>query len=518
MNDKAWTTQTWMRCRWLVAALAAVCGNAAAVTFNYDTYRQITPPEDATFRLGTFYSTITFSQSVGYRYVITTGSGTSYLFGNKLGTIRKDGSDFPLVTSLSLHNYYIISKTSDFDLSFKISYNHFPLETEEDYWGFDLLDQGLTVNLGKFSATLQEEGWTAGYSSDAYSLYGSEQGYSMAANISTEFEVSRFVKSKIYDRPTLKTEYVDARGYSDTYSGRKYQYFNNIFGINLDWLMTSDQNLGLAVSRADNIPLNDSTFTNQRSVIYQASALYEHKINDDLLVGLKAALTLREYPDGYRGEQVQHSYETYTKWQATPDTTLELGAGVAFATLSDAGAYETNGSISTYIGRATIKTELARDLWHSLGYRRELQAGFNAGLETIDEYRYSIYYSPKNEWNISISTAWRDTQPELSTLNAYADWTTQLAFSYPLSEDLTLHLTGTYNQRKNEETGTNTTTDLTLYNDYNTLTATLGLTYALSKRTTLSAYAQNSSRTSDEPSLEYSRYTFGVTLTYTYTF
>lgn len=519
MSNPMRTTWRGTRRGWLAAAaLAAVCGNVMAVTFRYDTYREVTAPEDATFRLGPFYSTIRFSQSVGYRYVTTSGSGAAYLFGNNLGTIRKDGSDFPLVSSLSLGNYYIINKTSDFDFSFKISYHHFPMETEEDYWGFDLIDQGLTVSLGNFSATMRKDGWTAGYSADSYSMYSSEKGYGMSANISSEFELTRFVKGKLYDRPSVKTEYIDARGYSDTYSGRKYQYFNNIAGFDLDWQMTADQSLGSTISRSDTIPFSSSSFTNQRSVVYQASGIYERKLSEDLLAGLKATLTLREYPNSNRGDQIQHSYEIFAKWQATPDSTIELGGGVSYAKLSGAGAYETNGTLKTIIGRATLTTELSKKLWHSLGYRRELQAGFSAGLETIDEYRYSIYYTSANEWNIGISTGWRATQPELSTLTAYTDWTTQFSSSYPITDDLTLHLTGAYNQRRNDETGTNTTTDLTLYNDYNTLSANLGLTYVLSKRTTLAAYAQYTGRTSDAASLEYERYTTGVTLTYTYTF
>lgn len=489
-----------------------------AVTFRYETYREITAPEDATWRLGTFYQTIKVSQSVGYRYVTTTGSGASYLFGNNLGTIRKDGSDFPLVTSLSLGNYYIINRTADFDFSFKLSYSHFPLETEEDYWGFDLIDQGLTVSLGNFSATMRKDGWTAGYSADSYSMYSSEKGYGMAANFSSEFELTRFVKGKLYDQPSVKTEYLDARGYSDTYSGRKYQYFKNTAGYDMDWQMTADQSLGTTISRTDTIPFSNTSYTNQRSVVYQASAIYQRKLNQDLIGGLKATLYLREYPDSNRGDQIQHSYEVFAQWDLTPDSTLELASGVSFAKLSSAGSYETNGTFSTLIGRATLKTELSKKLWHSLGYRRELQAGFNAGLETIDEYRYSIYYTSANEWNVGFSTAWRETTPELSSINAYDDWITQLSTSYPITDDMTLHLTGIYSQRRNEKDGSSALNDLTLYNDYDTLTATLGLTYILSRRTTLATYVQYSGRSSEAASLEYARYTTGVTLTYTYTF
>ena len=44
--------------------------------------QRTTIPEDATFQIGPLYSTVYFTQSIGYRYVRTSGPGADYLYTN----------------------------------------------------------------------------------------------------------------------------------------------------------------------------------------------------------------------------------------------------------------------------------------------------------------------------------------------------------------------------------------------------------------------------------------------------
>ncbi len=161
------------------AAALLLCLSVASVQaqgLRFGNHREIQPPEYALLRIGPFYSNVTFSQLVGYRYVSTQGTGVDYVFGTRRGRFKEDGSELPLITTLSLRNYLIVTRNMDVDLSLRLQNEYYPLDTQENEFFFDLTDE------------------------------------SVAGNFSTEFRITPFVRGRVYDNMLYKPDYLDVRG------------------------------------------------------------------------------------------------------------------------------------------------------------------------------------------------------------------------------------------------------------------------------------------------------------------
>jgi len=117
---------------------------AEAQMLRYDQHRELKPPDYATLRLGPFYSDLFFSQTAGFRYTRSEGTGTDFLFGNNRGVIKKDGSEYPLVARLDARNYVLISRHMDLDISFSLGYAYYPMETQENEFFFDISGEGVS--------------------------------------------------------------------------------------------------------------------------------------------------------------------------------------------------------------------------------------------------------------------------------------------------------------------------------------------------------------------------------------
>ena len=127
---------------------------------------------------------MTFSQSVGYRYMESSGSGVDFLYQNDLGTIKTNGSDFPLVSTLDFRNYLLISEHTDLDISFKASYVYYPMKTEDNQFLIDLAEEGAVGDL------------------------------------SMEFMPTPFIKGTLYNSAVYHVDYVDSRGILDRLAAR----------------------------------------------------------------------------------------------------------------------------------------------------------------------------------------------------------------------------------------------------------------------------------------------------------
>jgi hypothetical protein len=202
--------------------------------------REIQPPEYATLRLGPFYSNITFDQSAGYRYTRSEGTGTDFLYGNNRGIIEEDGGEFPLVSRLDARNYLMISRHMDLDISFSLGYAHFPLETQEDEFFFDIAEEGA------------------------------------AGSISMEFYITKYVRGMVSDDITYRTDYIDLRGIEDNYGGSSYEHLENKLKLTADWLMDETKNLGAELSRED-LWVMDEQFEDQEHVTLMESLFYEQQ-------------------------------------------------------------------------------------------------------------------------------------------------------------------------------------------------------------------------------------------------
>jgi len=493
--------------------------SAGAQSLRYDTYRELAIPPEASFRLGPFYSEMRYIQGVGYRYVTTSGDGADQIFADNEGEIKKDGSDFPLSATIYSRNYVLLNPDTDLDITFQVRFIYFPLDTQSDEWALELADEGESTRFGDFTFRLMREGWFGGYSKDDYSLNSSGNGEVYSANIGSEMALTPYVKARVYTRPSYSVEYLDSRGYRDYQTGQKYTSFQNTVGVDMDWLITRDKDLSLSVDRTDTLPQTTNAVGNQESVIQRAQASIEKHFESDWLIGARVGVISRDYTDKTRGSQFQTDSAGFLVGQLTSFSTLSTSLGYSQDKLSNAGDFETDGTSESVVGGVTLRTQLAKKFWHSIGFSRELTGGYQAGADQVDAYRYSIFGS-FDRTDVGLSTALRDITPDLTTVNAYRDWVTQMTLTQRLSDLLALHFSAAYDKRMNGQltSGAPNEDDLTVVDDYDTLTLVVGTSYLWTKRTTISGFVQHVARVSEDPLLEFERETISLSLTWSYSF
>jgi hypothetical protein len=490
-----------------------------AQTLRFDSYHEPQPPEGANLRLGAFYSDLAFEQSVGYRYTRSSGAGGDYLYREDLGRVRKDGSDFPMVSRLSFRNYLIIGKYMDLDFSFDLRYSYFPMGTEDNEFAVEYSGPGFSAQMGSFSFGMTKDAWQGSYNGRQSSAYTGSEGSGFLANLSSDFQLTPFLRGRIYDNPSYRVDYVDDRGIRDPMSGRKYPVIQNVVGLDMDWLMAQDKNMAYSASRTDTIPQEDY-FDAQRSVIYRQSLAYQQQLNPVAAGGARADYTWRDY-QGRRGLQRQQDYLGFLSVDLTENTLVRTSLGYSMAELSDAGANETNGVSDSVIGAINVSSKLSDRATHSLGYSRSQRGGFTAGLEIVDALNYGLSWG--NElWSVGFLSAYEIVETRLSGESNYRDWVNQLTASRALSPDLTMTLATAYSLRHNEtlQDGAGSTGEeaVMLQNDYDTWASNIGLTYLLTEHLVAYTYVDHTVRTSDASDLKFTRDTAGVTLVYRYDF
>ena len=487
--------------------LAAACGllflavSVDAQTLNFANHRDITVPDYATLRIGPFYSTMTFSQSIGCRYTTSSGNGTEFLFDNNRGQFKKDGSDIPMVSSLSFRNYLLISQSMDMDMSVTMTYYHYPMGTQADDFEVNLADQGIN------------------------------------GNFSTEFELTPVVKGTGYDRLIYRADYIDTRGRSDLYGGSQYKHLDNTVGVNLDWLMMDDRDMTLKASREDNIPMEGDNFKDQRLVSYNETIGYQQKFWDFVTAGLDAAYTEDSYPSATnnRPDSFEQTYTAYSTVRLTGATVGKASLGYSLGSVSGntelgLGDQIAPGSYGTVVGGISFQTQLSKSLSQSLSFARSQQAGFNTSFERDDSFAYNLTW--KGELTQASLFSTLSTVDPLSTnVNKYSDWSSGVSVAYPVylglpliyGEDngqyVTLHLSSSYDMRDNGVLSPTVSQEPEWQNNYSTWISTIGASAPfIAADLTLSADVQHIARISDNTQLAYTREIFEVTVTYTHQF
>ena len=501
----------------VVTVLLLAITRAGAQTLRFDTYREPQAPENANLRIGSFYSDWVFDQAIGYRYIRSSGDGATYLHDQRFGRVRKDGSDFPMVSRLGFRNYLLVSKYMDVDCSFDLRYSYFPMGTEDNEFTLEFADPGLSARMGSFTFGATEDGWLGTYSDRGNRAYTGSEGYGFMANLSSDFQLTPVVRGRVYDNPSYRVDYVDDRGYTDFLSGRKYPVFQNVVGVDLDWLMAKDKNLSYSANRTDTLP-QDDYFKDQKSVVYRQSLIYQQQLNPVAAGGVRADYWWRDYY-GRRGNQFQQDYAGFLTAALSEDTTFSGTLGYSTANLRDAGAYENEGSSDAYVGSALLSSRLSQSLVHRLGLSRQQRAGFQGGLEIVNAFTYALTWH-QDLWSAGFQSNYEAVDPRLSRSAGYRDWVNQVSVSRLLSPDLTATLATAYLQRQNDDVKSGDAGEgvLMLTNDYNTWVTNLGLNYVLSQYWTAYAYAEHLVRYSNNPGLEFSRDIVGVTLVYRYDF
>ena len=468
--------------------------------------REVAIPDYAVIRIGPFYSSATFSQSLGYRWTRSSGTGTDFLVANRRGAIREDGSEFPIISTLSLRNYLLITRNTDLDASIRISYEYYPLDTQEDEFNIDLVEEG---------------------------IYGT---------LSMEYRLTPYVKGTLFDHFTYRTDFVDTRGLTDTYGGQRYEYINNRFGTRLDWLLASDKNVGLNLSRTDRIPQSDG-FENQESTAYNEALVYEYRLFPRFVIGASAGATQTDYEVEERPDTSLYNYSIFGRYnygetgeegvrvRLTDLSTLSFGLGYsagvgaerAFTgtgteTVTTQQVTAAESDIATATGHIKLRTQLRRNLAHSLGYARTVKGGFKTAFETVDKYEYRLTWDGYATKASAFSTL-SIVEPSDINIREYDNWTSGVTVEYPLIRYVALHFLSSYAIRANTGTVINEE-NLPVEErfDHRTWTTRLGTSFDLTKKIKFDAYAMRVRRTSESDDLEYIRDIVAATLKYTHQF
>ncbi|MBA4386923.1 MAG: hypothetical protein C0404_03015 [Verrucomicrobia bacterium] len=481
--------------RFAIAALLCVAGDAGAQTLRFSNHRKLAEPQDAILRIGPLYSTIAFSQSAGYRYSSSSGAGTDYLESGHKGVIKEDGYDYPLVSTLTMRNYMLVTKDSDLDMSVTVSYEHYPMKTQ---------DNAFNVNLG-------EEG--------------------IIGDLSTEIAVTPFIKGTIFDGAIYRTDYVDTRGISDRYGGSRYRHFQNTVGINLDWLMTEEQNMAFSAARLDQVPSGDD-FADQKGYTYSELVGYQRKLTDYLVCGLAADFAQSTYTATNRPGASTMNYSASSSARVTTFTTAGASLGYSVGSVESGGlGDETDTSSAT--GSFSLETRLSKTLVHSLALSRAQRGGFKAALEIADSYSYNL------SWHDDLASAalhstLSKVDPQSTAVGDYSDWTSGVELSFPLARFIVLKATSAYAVRTNEKlqktaaagpadgaagSGSGTAPgSAESTSDYNTWISRASTGFGiwrdreLGAEVTFTTYFEHAARTSDNENLRYERDTYGADL------
>jgi len=464
-----------------------------SVTFS--NHREVQIPKYATVRIGPFYSTALFTQSAGYTYTRTRGTGTDYLFNNRRGTVNKDGSEFPIITTLTFRNYLLITRRMVVDMSIRLGAEYYPLETRENRFYVDLADEGLF------------------------------------ANLSTQIILTPFVKILIYDRFVYKTDWVDTRGIEDTYGGSEYEYIRNTLGADLNWLVSRDGSLALGVMRTDNWPQGDE-FAEQESVSYVERASYQHRLVSGVSAGARASFTQTDYSDETRNDIRIQDYSLFAVYdrsdregirlRLTDVTVVMVGIGYSFGYAADRESHVDDGvvvdgggaqDVESFTWFASISTRLRQDLMHRLSYSRVLRGAFDTPFQIADIIEYRI------NWKGDVSavgfyTRYSEVDPNVDGYPTYTDWTTGADLVYPLTRYIDLIAMSQYSVRGNGDADSELALDNELLNDYETWVTRAGTSFRVTKSINFRTYVQHTERTSGDDDLTYTRDSFGAIFTY----
>jgi hypothetical protein len=423
-----------------------------------------------------------WSERVGYRYTQSTGTGTDYLIDNERGTIREDGADFPIISSLMFRNYLMLGRRVDVDASFAVSYAYYPLGTQEDEFRFDLAEEGVD------------------------------------ATVSMGYRISDFLYGTLSETAFYRTDYVDTRGMTDRYGGERYRQFNNTLGGQLNWEVAPDDTLTFSLSRGDLWAFDDD-FKDQEHTKYAEGLTYTHRLLEGVSVGGEVVCSQYLYKLDSRPDTQQEDYNLFANFNKGVGIPLSDNSSLTFRAgysrgYSASGITANENDSATATGAVTLETLLRKDLSHQLTYERGLRDGYRSAFETYDRLAYTLRWQGKFA-SASFRSSWDEVQPSSDTNSNYATWANGINVKRDLTKWLTVSLDSTYTIRTNARTASAATAaDEDLYN-YDTWTTRLSTGFHITKRTEFTTYVEHTERLSVADTLAYSRDTFEAFLTYT---
>ncbi len=451
---------------------------SAATLLRYDQHRVIQPPDYATVRIGPFYSNLAVAQSAGFRHTWFSGAGTDFLEGNRRGDIKKGGTEFPLLSTLTLNNYLMITRRLDLEANISISYQHYPMNTQEDDLRISLTDEGIF------------------------------------ATFSAQIMASRYSRMLVYDDILYQTDFIDTRGLTDRYGGRKYESLANTLGLDWDWQPNPVDSFSTSVSRQDTIPFNDE-FESQRGFRYAEMVSYRRSLNPFTAAGVLGSASQSFYRDRNRPDVHIYRINGFLGVRLTPLLTSDTSLGYSASTRTGGNLEkeDTSGALTALIG---LNHEISETRRQRLAWQRSLSEAFAGGVDVSDAISYSLNWSDGFVPG-SLSSRYFIADPQDDNRNGYRDWTTTLGVRYPLTRLIMLSLNGSYAMRMNDAADViGDSPDLS--SDYQTLTLSANTAFQFTRKTTLTGYFSHSERWSPNPDMEYTRDMIGMTLSWNHKF
>ncbi len=459
----------------LATVLSVVAGQAGlAQELRFANHREAVVPPYALLRIGPFYSNVGFTQTFGYRWTRSSGAGTDFLFANRRGAIRKDGSEFPLTTTLRTRNYVIVSRHMDLDVSVAASYEHYPLGTQADAFRLDLADEGI---------------W---------------------ATLSTSFRPTPFVRGTAYNHFTHRTDYVDTRGIEDVYGGERLKYTRNRIGLDADWLMDRDRNLAASLARED-FWGHTAAGRDQERVTWSESLAYEQRLNPFWIAGLKARFRQTDYAARHRSDFSSEKYTVFSRARLFPQTSVSGWAGYGVTRVasrepdsSERGGGERGGG--SWVGGATLQFEgeVWKGLTHEFEAARTLREGYRSAYETADRLGYKMNWEYET-LRAGIELGYDRIEPSRSDVNGFSHLAGQLRVSYPLTRTVRLRAATGYSLRENRPAREGADADEAWRFDYRTWWGRIGTGVAVTRKTRFDAYYYRIERDSRSDALSYER-------------
>jgi len=416
---------------------------------------------------------------VGFEYIRLKGSGVDYVRGNQRGTYLDDGVEFPMVSTLYLNNYLIISRHMDLEANINVSYSYFPMKTQEDELRVNLTEEGV---FGTFSS---------------------------------EFHPSRDTRLLLYDDILYRTDYVDTRGLSDSYGGEAYEHFENTVGADWDWQPSPFDSFSMSGSRTDVIVLDD-TFQDQERVAYAEAASYQRALTRFAAAGLLGNFQQSLYDSELRPDIYLYGLSAFTAAQLTRRLTGNASLGYQYSTyVGGASDGESRGSLSGSLG---LGHEISETKNQRLTYQRTQSEAFNGGIDVSDTIGYGLFWHG-GQLPGSLSTQYASYSPQDAARSGYSDWATTLAMQHQLTRLLRLNLSTSYAMRFNDPgEGLIDGSAPDISSDYETWSIRLGTGMKLTKKTRFSTYAEHAARTSESENLAYTRDIIGAFLTWSHKF
>jgi hypothetical protein len=465
----------------LAFAVAVAAGEAFAQQLRFTTgYRELEPPDYANLRVGPFYSSLNFVQTVGARYSASTTNIVNIVSGARKGVFRKDGFEIPMVSSLAMRNYLPISKKADLDASVSCSYSHYPMKTQADQFSANLADQQITADF----------------------------------NVNYQSRLAPNLNLKAYARPVYSTDYVDLTGRIDEYGGSAYERLQNIVGIQADYLVRRHMNLAADVSRSDVWP-QVNAFSNQMNTTYNGALACEWQVHPKFATGMKAAFSSGSYPRSEDSGFFSQSYLAFAGADVTKNSKASASLGYSISGLSSSsGTGDTDSG--AFVGSLSLATEFTKDIAQSVSFSRSQHRGFESGIETTDSLQYNI--ARKGEFlTVTLAAGADGVNVAAGDISRYANKHGGISIAYAIAPNTTITLSADSSFRDNGKASTDATAP-ELTSDYNTRVSRISTAWQPLRAMTVTAYAQYASRGSKADNMKYEQYMVGVDCGYSYEF